>query len=348
MSNKSKYNIIGCGVIGLTTGICLNLSGYDTKIVTESIPNFKNYLNKSDTKIATEYAAASVKPSSIDYNRQEKFINQILSDSIEVFDFFTSIDSVNYTRHYIGGDEFNKPFYSDTVINYRENTNNPPGEVNESARFKCHFIDMPQYIKLLIDTYKNTGGKIREKKINTLDDIQNPINCTGLGSKELISDHNMKKLKGYLAYVETGNRIKKNGNIISYAYNIDGKSIYCYTQKDRMILGGTVIEDDSDENFEFYDTKLKSVPKHIIYDNRSIISDYFGTDIFEYDIYGVCGYRPYRIGGLRIEKDNQIIHNYGHGGCGVTLSWGSALKVCEIIEENKSEVKNKLKRKIQS
>jgi glycine/D-amino acid oxidase-like deaminating enzyme len=42
----------------------------------------------------------------------------------------------------------------------------------------------------------------------------------------------------------------------------------------------------------------------------------------------VVGLRPYRRSGfvVRAEKlgDKLLIHNYGHGGCGVTLSWGTA------------------------
>lgn len=40
------------------------------------------------------------------------------------------------------------------------------------------------------------------------------------------------------------------------------------------------------------------------------------------------GLRPYRRSGFRVEAervgDTVLVHNYGHGGCGVTLSWGTA------------------------
>lgn len=42
----------------------------------------------------------------------------------------------------------------------------------------------------------------------------------------------------------------------------------------------------------------------------------------------VAGLRPFRPQGFRVEAerhgDTLVIHNYGHGGCGVTLSWGTA------------------------
>jgi glycine/D-amino acid oxidase-like deaminating enzyme len=63
------------------------------------------------------------------------------------------------------------------------------------------------------------------------------------------------------------------------------------------------------------------------------------------------GFRPYRKDGVRLEFDTfqrnnkkmRIIHNYGHGGSGVTLSWGCAQNVAElIVNELKSKHISKL------
>ncbi len=47
------------------------------------------------------------------------------------------------------------------------------------------------------------------------------------------------------------------------------------------------------------------------------------------------GLRPFRRQNVRLEReqDTCIIHNYGHGGGGVTLLWGCALEVLEIAKE---------------
>ncbi len=51
----------------------------------------------------------------------------------------------------------------------------------------------------------------------------------------------------------------------------------------------------------------------------------------------VSGLRPCRHGGLRLESEQlgskTIIHNYGHGGCGITLSMGTAQAAADMVQE---------------
>jgi D-amino-acid oxidase len=51
-------------------------------------------------------------------------------------------------------------------------------------------------------------------------------------------------------------------------------------------------------------------------------------------IRSVAGLRPYRPSGFALRADRMgekvVIHNYGHGGCGITLSWGTAKLAVEL------------------
>jgi D-amino-acid oxidase len=51
----------------------------------------------------------------------------------------------------------------------------------------------------------------------------------------------------------------------------------------------------------------------------------------------IAGVRPYRNGSYRLETEiasgKFLVHNYGHGGAGITLSWGCAAKVRDIVQQ---------------
>jgi D-amino-acid oxidase len=51
----------------------------------------------------------------------------------------------------------------------------------------------------------------------------------------------------------------------------------------------------------------------------------------------VVGLRPYRRSGIRIERETmgekRVVHNYGHGGGGVSLSWGTAELAVEELRK---------------
>ncbi|HEU4967347.1 FAD-dependent oxidoreductase, partial [Sphingomonas sp.] len=51
-------------------------------------------------------------------------------------------------------------------------------------------------------------------------------------------------------------------------------------------------------------------------------------------IRAVAGLRPYRRQGFVVRRDQlgdkALVHNYGHGGSGITLSWGSSKLAAEL------------------
>jgi hypothetical protein len=52
----------------------------------------------------------------------------------------------------------------------------------------------------------------------------------------------------------------------------------------------------------------------------------------------IAGVRPFRNGSYRLDAETDsgkfIVHNYGHGGAGITLSWGCAAKVRDIVQSH--------------
>lgn len=96
------------------------------------------------------------------------------------------------------------------------------------------------------------------------------------------------------------------------------------TSTESVVLGGTHQEGD-------YNKRVCEVDKRFIIDGcRRMVPGLVNTQ----HLFDWVGLRPGRVQ-LRLEAERQgnklLIHNYGHGGSGVTLAWGCADDVLDLL-----------------
>jgi hypothetical protein len=77
----------------------------------------------------------------------------------------------------------------------------------------------------------------------------------------------------------------------------------------------------------------------LLHTDRTRIIKLSKPDLSKKNIIGFnTGLRPFRKGGIRIEceqiQKKKIIHNYGHGGGGVSLFFGSCKQALECFFQN--------------
>ena len=136
------------------------------------------------------------------------------------------------------------------------------------------------------------------------------LNCTGLGARRLCNDRELTGVLGQTLMVEPGTLStrtfigdERDENAIFYAI----------PRRNEVVLGGCRTEVAGDE---------PPAPDPTL---RAAILDRCRAGGFEPGrvIRERSGLRPVR-SQIRVEREGRIIHNYGHGGAGYTLSWGCA------------------------
>ena len=159
--------------------------------------------------------------------------------------------------------------------------------------------------------------KFTEREITDFSELQNDyeiiINCTALGSQKLCNDKSIIAVRGQVALIET----KTDFPI----YLDNEKPLYIVPRKDAMIVGGTYEQD-------VYEEKTEPLTIEKILSNAYEV---FPELKQQKHIGSWAGLRPYRPT-VRVEKENNIIHNYGHGGSGFTIAFGCAGEVVKLVE----------------
>lgn len=358
---RADVAVIGGGVIGITTAICLELRGYSTAIYTAKIP----FRDEPSPEFATPYAAASIKPASVTMSGQQR----ALAISQEIFGLLADTGSMGVRQqpHFVLHEEdLSDPEYADTVSGFcriseiEQYPHRPNANSVFGWRFNAYFAELPVYIARCYALYESLGGVVHERSLtretcrNLPGDVL--VNCAGIGSQEIFDDQRPWMIHvGHQVLVDGLPLIRTDsGDLFSYNYTphpdavADGFAgeVYAYPRMDTLVLGGSrlpvALEDDWDGHIPGVSRSVGDVevPARIVAINDELLDSYTGISIETGNLTGRYGFRPVRDpdgDGVRIEResldDRPVIHNCGHGGAGVTLSWGSAIKACELVTE---------------
>lgn len=235
-SGISEIAVAGCGVIGLSTALLLQSKGYTVKIYTKEFP--------ADT---TSFVAGALwGPVSVYDGKKinSEFLNKFYwacGVSQKIFQDFAGKEyGVGWIKNYSLGKPFNFPGGKDLYSGFKEY---PDGEFlfgfNNVQEINNLLIDMPVYLKALLDDFYLQGGKTETRIFNSLNDFthlpeQIIMNCTGLGAGKLLNDKELIPVKGQLTILMAQPEVD-----YSYMAVSEGKFLYMLPRKDGIILGGT-------------------------------------------------------------------------------------------------------------
>jgi D-amino-acid oxidase len=179
--------------------------------------------------------------------------------------------------------------------------------------FLTPVVDMPRYLVWLAGRVEDAGGTITRMALPRLPDAPLVVNCSGLGSRALAGDLTTTPVRGQVVVVE-------QWGLDEWWLAEDGPT-YVIPRTDTVVLGGT------DDVGEWSRTPSPPTADDIVRRATELVPAVARARVLRHKV----GLRPARPE-VRLERVGGVIHCYGHGGSGVTLSWGCADEVARLAE----------------
>ena len=307
--------VVGCGVIGLTAAICLREAGVDAGIVAARLP----HATTSSVAAAIWYPyKAYPEDSVLSWGGRTFEVFEELSDTPESGVLMR--EGVEIWRERVPD-----PWWAGAVPHVRRcgDDDLPTGYIDGHA-FAAPVVEMPVYLTYLMDRFAAAGGSVEQRTLSSLGEVDARVvvNCVGLGARDLVDDTSMAPIRGQV--VRVGNPGLKR--FMLDEENPEGVT-YIVPRSGDCILGGTAEEGEWD---------LEPDPETaagIVRRCTRLEPHLAGVEVLEHRV----GLRPGRPE-IRLEREDDPggvprIHNYGHGGSGITLSWGCAEETLRLVQE---------------
>jgi D-amino-acid oxidase len=313
MSNRPAL-VIGCGVSGLSSGIRLLEAGHPVTIWARELPP-----NTTSNQAAALWFPYLAKPI--------ERVGPWAKASLEYFKSHLVPDAASgclSTRvHDLYDHEVETPWWASAVDGYRRLAASelPPGYV---AGFETEsvVIDTSVYMDYLVAWFLHLGGEIVQREVGSIDEAvaqsELIINCAGLGSRQLFGDESVYPVRGQTV------KVRPNGVTHSILDDEGPNGLgYIIPRSADIVLGGTAQKNDWDL------TPREGDQAEILRKAANLHAGFASVQVVGAGV----GLRPVRPE-VRLEAERiggaTVVHNYGHGGAGFTLSWGCAEEVAEL------------------
>lgn len=184
--------------------------------------------------------------------------------------------------------------------------------------FRTPVVDMPRYLTWLASQVAEAGGTVTRMALGWLPEAPLVVNCSGLGSRLLADDPTSTPVRGQVVVVE---QVGLEEWWLAEGEE-GGVPTYVIPRTSDIVLGGT------DDVGEWSRTPSPEVAADIVARAAALVPEVAEAKVLAHRV----GLRPARPE-VRLERVGDVIHCYGHGGAGVTLSWGCAEDVVELARD---------------
>lgn len=302
--------VVGCGVSGLSCAIRLAEAGFATRIVArERTPH-----TTSDIAAAVWYPfRCGTADRGLSWSRRTfRVLRELAHDPTSGVTLVEGIDL-------LAEGDAGTPWWKDAVERFRAADRAEIPDASPAAWvFEAPVVAMPMYMKWLEAKAASLGIVVEARAVTSLDalflEASVVVNCTGLGARELTGDTSLVPIRGQVVRVAPGHvrRFVQAGAGADLAYVIP--------RPDCTVLGGT-------QDVGAWDTAVDPATADAIRARCIALEpDLAAAKVLSHAV-GLRPGRPEVCLESARRPGGVLVHNYGHGGGGVTLSWGCAEEV---------------------
>lgn len=346
--NTENITVLGAGVVGLSTALQLQERGFKVTIVAECLPEDEKSIRYTSHWAGAHHVslAADSRQSNMDQATFEKMWAMSADPATERL--FLRLDQEEY---YI------EERLCESLKFYPNFEPIPPESLptfaRSGAKFKTVTIDTPNYLRHLIETFKQKGGHVVRASVQHLSQLvdgafgvappDGVVICAGIGARTLggVEDKEVYPIRGQTVllrapWVTFGRTCSSSDGL--WTYIIPRRS-------GDVIVGGIKVAND------WYPHPLKEVTEDILKRGLELCPELAPEeirakraptveDLKPLIIEEGCGLRPARTDGIRLESvpvvtrnlgQLPVVFNYGHGGYGYQSSWGSAAIAADLV-----------------
>lgn len=192
----------------------------------------------------------------------------------------------------------------------------PPTGYADAWSFDAPVIDMPVHLRWLSLRVEALGGTITRMNLQRLPEGQLVVNATGLAARHFAADPGVAPVRGQVVVVE------QFGLEEWWLDSADPAGpTYVVPREREVVVGGTA------EEGEWSRTPDPATAGEMLRRGSRLVPALASARVLRHRV----GLRPARPD-VRVERVGDVVHCYGHGGAGVTVSWGCADEVRRLVE----------------
>lgn len=186
--------------------------------------------------------------------------------------------------------------------------------------FAAPVADMPVYLDRLRTRLAEAGGRLVERRLTELPTAPVVVNASGFGARELTPDPSLTAVRGQVLLVE-------QPAVDSWLLDQSdpARPLYVVPRAGSVVVGGTA-DEGAEDLAPSATTAAELLARATALEPRLAGARVVATRV---------GLRPARpVVRLEVEERpaGRVVHCYGHGGSGVTLSWGCAADVAALVD----------------